>query len=193
MLGSVEAARLIIFARNVTQVAATSVQMLTQNGTGTVNYIDLHFAIDSTMVIFPQILQDAVQKNITWNNDISISMASIKFTPNPSTCTPPSCTYTANVVWTSGPVNNKRTCGVTMNPAPDTAAPSKTTLPSGVFAPGSLIAVDVVFNYTPMFGLGLFGTVPVARSAYIAPRYVPLIKYAVISGDDGIGAECPGQ
>jgi Flp pilus assembly protein TadG len=189
MLGSVEAARLITFARNVTQVAATAVEMLSENGTGTVNYIDLHFVQDSTMVIFPQILQDAAQKGITWNNDVSISMASIIFTPNPSTCTS-NCNYIANVVWNSGP--SKRACGVTLTQVPDISSPSKTTLPTDVFGPGSIIVVDIVFSYTPIFGLGLFGTIPITRSAYLAPRYVPLIKYAVISGDDGIGAECPG-
>jgi Flp pilus assembly protein TadG len=49
MLGSVEAARLITFGRRVTLVATTAVEMLTQNGTGAINYIDLHFAVDSTM------------------------------------------------------------------------------------------------------------------------------------------------
>jgi len=206
MLGSVEVARLIIFARNVTQVANTAVEMLTEttaatgSGTVTVNYIDLHFAADSTMVIFPQILQDAAQKGISWNNDISISMASVCFGSSATACTPActsNCTY-ANVVWTSGPASEKRQCGVSLTAAPDTAAPSKTTLPADVFGPGSIIVVDIVFNYTPMFGLGLFGTIPIKRSAYVAPRYVPAtssinyIKYAVISGDDGMGTECPG-
>jgi hypothetical protein len=77
MLGSVEAARLITFARRVTLVTTTAVEMLTQNGTGTVNYIDLHFAVDSTMVIFPQILQDAALKHVSWSNDIAISIASV--------------------------------------------------------------------------------------------------------------------
>jgi Flp pilus assembly protein TadG len=189
MLGSVEAARLIVSARKVTLVATTAVEMLTQNGTGKVNYVDLHFATDSTMVIFPQILQDAAQKGISWKNDISVSMASVVFTPNPSTCTS-NCSYNANVVWNSGP--NKRTCGVLLVSATDTATPSNTKLPADVFGPGSIIVVDVLFNYTPIFGLGLFGTIPIARSAYLAPRYVPLIKYAVVSGDDGVGAECPG-
>jgi Flp pilus assembly protein TadG len=189
MLGSVEAARLIVSARKVTLVATTAVEMLTQNGTGKVNYVDLHFATDSTMVIFPQILQDAAQKGISWKNDISVSMASVVFTPNPSTCTS-NCSYNANVVWNSGP--NKRTCGVLLVSATDTATPSNTKLPADVFGPGSIIVVDVLFNYTPIFGLGLFGTIPIARSAYLAPRYVSLIKYAVVSGDDGVGAECPG-
>jgi uncharacterized membrane protein len=64
MLGSVETARLITFSRRVTQVSTTIVEMLAQNQANnpnetvnmpsSVTYIDLHFAIDSTMVIFPE-------------------------------------------------------------------------------------------------------------------------------------------
>jgi Flp pilus assembly protein TadG len=206
MLGSVEVARVIIAARNVTAVAATAVEMLSENITKKVDYVDLDFAVASTMVIFPQILQDAVQKGISWKNDISISIAGVCFGSSPTTCAcTPNCTN-ANVVWNSGP--NKRTCGVNLTWAPDTAVPSKTTLPADVFpvtpSPGaSLLVVDIVYNYTPMFGSAftalfgspLFGTIPIARSAYLAPRYVQFpnyITYSVVSGDDGIGAECPG-
>jgi Flp pilus assembly protein TadG len=206
MLGSVEVARVIIAARNVTAVATTAVEMLSQNGTKKVNYVDLHFATDSTMVIFPQILQDAAQKGISWKKDISVSIAGVLFTANPGGCTTTCTSYSANVVWNSGP--NKRTCGVALTSASDTATPSKTTLPADVFpvAPSlgaSLIVVNIVFNYTPMFGstftalfgFPLFGRVPIARSAYLAPRYIQVpnyIKYDnTVSGDDGIGAECP--
>ncbi|MDQ6869368.1 MAG: pilus assembly protein [Pseudomonadota bacterium] len=207
MLGSVEVARLIISARNVTAVATTAVEMLSQNGTKKVNYVDLHFATDSTMVIFPQILQDAAQKGISWKNDISVSIAGVLFSGNPPGCTSSCTSYTANVVWNSGP--NKRTCGVPLTSAPDTAAPSTTTLPADVFpvAPSSgasLLVVDIVYNYTPifastftaLFGHPLFGTIPIARSAYLAPRYIQFppnyIKYdGTVSGDDGIGKECP--
>jgi Flp pilus assembly protein TadG len=44
MLGSVETARAIVAARSVTLVATTAGEMLSQNGTGKVNYADLHFA-----------------------------------------------------------------------------------------------------------------------------------------------------
>ncbi|MGH6838577.1 MAG: TadE/TadG family type IV pilus assembly protein [Methylocella sp.] len=193
MAGSAEVARLIVFARDVTLAATTSVEMITQNGTGKVNFIDLHFAQDSTMVIFPGILLDSSLKGTSWGKDISISMASVCFTSKASApCTPvctSNCTF-ANVVWSSG--SSKRACGVNLTPVADTSGPSPATLPADVFGPGSLIVVDIIFNYTPIFAPRFFGTIPIARSAYIAPRYVPLIKYAVVSGDDGIGAECPG-
>lgn len=205
MLGSVEVARVIIAARNVTAVTTTAVEMLSENITTRVDYVDVDFAIASTMVIFPQILQDAAQKGISWKNDISVSIAGVLFTGLPLNCTTTCTSYTANVVWNSGP--NKRTCGVPLTSAPDTAAPSKTTLPADVFpltpSPGaSLLVVDIVYNYTPMFGSAftalfgspLFGTIPIARSAYLAPRYVQFPKYiqynSAYPGDDGIGAEC---
>jgi hypothetical protein len=206
MLGSVEVARLIISARNVTAVATTAVEMLSQNGTKKVNYIDLHFATDSTMVIFPQILQDAAQKGISWKTDISVSIAGVLFTGLPANCITNCTSFNANVVWNSGP--NKRTCGVLLTSSPDTATPSKTTLPADVFpvapTPGaSLLVVDIVYNYTPifastftaLFGHPLFGTIPIVRSAYLAPRYIQFPKYIqydnTVSGDDGVGAECP--
>ena len=206
MLGSVETARAIIAARSVTAVATTAVEMLSQNGTKKVNYIDLHFATDSTMVIFPQMLQDAARKGVSWNKDISVSIAGVLFTGLPENCITTCTSYTANVVWNSGA--NKRTCGVLLTSAADTAAPSTTTLPADVFpiapSPGaSLLVVDIVYNYTPifgstftaLFGSPLFGTIPIARSAYLAPRYVQFPKYIQydnsVSGDDGIGAECP--
>jgi Flp pilus assembly protein TadG len=209
MLGSVETARAIIAARSVTAVATTAVEMLSQNGTRKVNYIALHFATDSTMVIFPQMLQDAARKGVSWKNDISVSIAGVCFSPAGSTNCALACTSncTANVVWNSGP--NKRACGTPLTSAPDTAAPSKTTLPADVFpaaggaSGGSLLVVDIVYNYTPifgstftaLFGAPLFGTLPIARSAYLAPRYVQFPKYIqydnTVSGDDGIGAECP--
>jgi Flp pilus assembly protein TadG len=206
MLGSVEVARVIIAARNVTAVATTAVEMLSENITTRVDYVDVDFAVASTMVIFPQILQDAAQKGISWKNDISVSIAGVLFTGLPAGCTTSCTSYTANVVWNSGA--NKRTCGALLTSAPDTAAPSKTTLPADVFpvtpSPGaSLLVVDIAYNYTPMFGSiftalfgsPLFGTIPIARSAYLAPRYVQFPKYiqynSAYPGDDGIGAECP--
>jgi Flp pilus assembly protein TadG len=188
-LGSVEVARMILFTRKIELVANTAVEMLTQNGTGFVNYVDLHFAQDSTMVIFPQIMQDAANKQITWSNDIAISMASVQFTPTQATCTS-NCTYLANVVWNSGP--NPRPCGSNLTPVADTSTPTPTTLPADLYGPGSALVVDIVYNYTPLFIQSLFGTVKISRSAFVAPRYVPLVKYQVISGDDKIGTECPG-
>jgi Flp pilus assembly protein TadG len=190
VFGSVEAARILTFSRRVNLVANTTIQMLTQNSTGTVNYIDLHFAQDSAMVIFPQVLLDSSQRGESWSQDVQISMASVQFTlANPS-CTS-KCSYNEKVVWRAGP--NLRPCGVNAITAAssDASTPSTTMLPPDVFGPGSIVVVDIVYTYKPLFDLKLFNGITMARSAYVAPRYVSVINYSVISGDDGIGQQCP--
>jgi Flp pilus assembly protein TadG len=198
MLGSVEVARLITFSRKIELVANTAVEMLSQNDTsapgnsneGVVNYQDLHFTQGAALVIFPQLLKDAANKGVLWTSDISISMASVTFTPTPSTCTT-SCTYTANVVWNSGP--NPRPCGTNLAAVADTSTPTPTTLPTDLYGPGTVLVVDIVYTYTPLFIENLFGSIKLSRSAFMAPRYKQQgIIYQVISGDDKIGAECPG-
>ncbi len=92
--------------------------------------MDLHTAQDSAMVIFPQVLQDAVQKGISWSNDIKISMASVRFVPTVLTCTT-SCIYQAHVVWDAGP--NPRPCNSTLTAVPYNSTPSIGTLPQDLF------------------------------------------------------------
>jgi Flp pilus assembly protein TadG len=219
-LGSVETARMLTFSRRLNLVANTTVQMLTVSPpasppsnvtipppntnitSGNVAYTDLHTAQDSAMVIFPQVLQDAVQKGVSWSNDIQISMASIRFVPTVLTCTT-SCTYQAAVVWYSG--SNHRPCGInqvkaaandTSTPSPTTLPkdlfPSSSTAPSALYSAGSVIVVDVDYTYKPLFTSKFFGQIRMQRSAYVAPRYVQLVLYdSTQSGDDGIGHMCP--
>jgi Flp pilus assembly protein TadG len=176
MLGSIEVARLITFTRKIELVANTAVEMLTQTPLpGVVFDQDLQFTQGSTVVIFPQILQDAANKGVAWTSDIAISMASIQFTATPSTCTT-ACSYVANVVWHSGP--NPRPCKTNLAAVADTATPTPTTLPTDLYGPGSIIAVDIVYTYTPLFIQKLFGSIKISRSAFLAPRYVPLVSYS---------------
>jgi Flp pilus assembly protein TadG len=212
-LGSVETARFLTFSQRVDLVANTVVQMLTVTpicqsplapqttplcpapsfpGTtvGYVNYMDLHTAQDSAMVIFPQVLQDAAQKGISWSSDIQISMASVQF--NPSVCSAP-C---AKVTWNAGP--NARACTTYLTKAAsDSGPPSPTTLPPDLFPSAqalysSAIVVDVSYTYTPLFTSKFFGSTRIQRSTYVTPRYVQLVLYdSSQSGDDGIGKVCP--
>ena len=181
-------ARFVISTEKVVNVASTVGQMISQNTTGTVNYVDVQFYRDSAMVIFPQILADAKQQNIAWYNDISITMSSINFVASPSGCTT-SCTYKPEVVWSGG--SNPRSCTAPITSSSDTAAPSPTTLPVDVYGPGTLIVVDVTFTFKPTIAPSFMKNINISRSYYLAPRFVPMVKYAVISGDNGIAAECP--
>lgn len=187
-LGGVDTARYVEATESVSKVASTIGQMITENTSGSVNYIDLQFYHDSAMVIFPDVLSDAARQGISWSNDISISMSSIQFTATPTNCTA-SCTYVPKVIWTGG--SNPRTCGTIFSQVPDASVPSASTLPKDIYGPGSVIVVDVQYNYHPYFVSFLSSSISIARSVYMAPRYVSLVNYQVVSGDNGIAASCP--
>jgi hypothetical protein len=56
---------------------------------------------------------------------------------------------------------------------------------------GSIIAVDVVFNFRPTFGARFIPAVRIARSMYVQPRYATLVNFDP-AGNDGIAVKCPG-
>jgi hypothetical protein len=190
-LGGVDTARYVIATDKVSKVASTIGQMISENSTGTVNYVDLQFYHDSTMVIFPDVLSDAAQRSnpIPWSQDISITMSSVNFTTAQTNCGS-TCTYTPKVIWSGG--GAPRPCTPVLTAAAlDASVPSPTTLPPDVFGPGSIIVVDIQYNFHPFFGLYIPISIGIARSIYLAPRYVSLINYQVISGDNGIAKSCP--
>jgi Flp pilus assembly protein TadG len=187
LLGGVDITRYTIATKRIENVASTIGQMLAVNGTGTVNYVDLQFYTDSTMVLFPQVLSDAAQQNKTWSSDISVTMSSVTFTASPTNCTT-SCTYKPKVAWSAGA--NRRGCSTTLTSAADTAVPSPTTLPADVFGATSLIVVDIVFTFRPTIAPRFLNAMTITRSYYVNPRYVPAITYTVASGDTGIATVC---
>jgi Flp pilus assembly protein TadG len=187
-LAGVDTTRYVIATEQISKVANTIGQMLTENATGTVNYLDLQFYHDSAMVIYPEVLSDAAAQNIPWTSDISISMSSIQFTATGKSCGT-TCTYTAKVIWTGG--SNPRPCNTVFTSVPDASVPSATTLPQDIYGPGSVVVVDIQYNYHPWFASYLGASLGIARSVYLAPRYVPLVSYTVIGGDNGIAASCP--
>ena len=162
----------------------------------TVNAQDIHFYYDSGLVVFPYLMKDGARQNIQWWQDITIDFAGIQFVAIPSkTCsgqTNLSPCYTANVVWTSSGTsgNNSRPCGKLAS-AVDTAAPTATTLPQSIFGPGSIVVVDVVFTFTPIFASRYMPNYRIARSVYVQPRYATLISYDN-TNSDGIAVKCPG-
>jgi Flp pilus assembly protein TadG len=197
--GGYEMSRAVSQARQLTSLANSIAMMLTTNTSGAVSYLNLHYAFDSAMINFPAVLGDSYSKSKSWNNDISISMAGVSFTPTVTGCTT-SCTYKANIVWTGG--SAARACGSNPSAAPDATSPSPSTLPTDLFdtvstpagtaAPLFVIAVDLVYTWSPTIFPKFFGSLTLKRSAYLSPRYVTQIKYSVVAGDDGFGKECPG-
>lgn len=191
-LGSSELANYMRADQRMQVIAQTAGQLLSQSSSGSVNYVDVTFARDTAMAIYPDLLTQAAAAGTTWTNIISISISSIQFSLQVPGCTV-ACAYYANVAWSGG--TTKRPCGTHLTPATDTTAPSSTTLPTDAFGPGSMIVVDVVYNYVPLFGTNYLPAITIRRSSYIQPRYVApttYIKYSVVSGDNGIASSCAG-
>ena len=202
MLAGTQLVTYINATRKVELIAHSITQMLSQaqppqNATvATVNAADLHFSYDSALVLFPYLMKDASRQGLQWWQDITITFASVAFTQTATSCPSggdQSSCYAANVVWTSTGTSggNYRPCTPAQLPADNTAPPSRTTLPRSVFGPGSLIAVDVVFNFQPSFAARFIPAARIARSMYVQPRYALLINYDT-TGNDGIAVKCPG-
>lgn len=184
-LGGFELTRYVNSMRKLTYTSNAIAQMLAQNTSGSVGDDELHFYFDASLITFPEMLSDSLAKGMAWWSDIHIAMSSVAFKPTVTGCTS-GCTYKANTAWSYG--DYARACGVPLVSTANTSPPSPTTLPSDVFGPGSLIVVDVVYNYTPIVAPQIFGTMTIRRSAYIQPRYVSLVTYS--SG--GMATKCAG-
>ena len=55
-------------------------------------------------------------------------------------------------------------------------AQSKTTLPTGVYGPGSLVVVDVETFYSSIMPVRLTSALSFKRTSYFRPRYVSRIN-----------------
>lgn len=195
--------------RKVELVAHSISQMISQatppkgETVAQVNATDLHFSYDATLVLFPYVMKDAKRRKVAWWENISINYASIRFTAKNAACKSNTDTsadlstcYDANVVWTTTGTaqpggNNYRSCDTPQLPVADDATPSRTTLPRSSYGPGSLVAIDVVFDFQPTFGSGLVPAVRIARSAYVQPRYASLVNFDT-TNNDGIATRCTG-
>lgn len=180
LLGFVELDRYAWAARQLEKTAASIAQMVSQTTT-VLRPVDVKFARDSAMVLFPQALQDSARFGRVWSDDISVTMSSVGFRNLTPGCTGAACSYEAKVAWTSGPA--KRPCNAPLAAAPNAAAPTPATLPADAFGPESLIVVDLVYTYKPLFASKLFGGFTLKRSSYLQPRYLSAVPYAVPGGD----------
>ena len=188
LLGAFDLSRYINAQRRITLASNSIAEILAQNGSGKITYKDIFAALDSTMITFPAVLSDAKAKGMNWWGDVHVNMSSVLFTPTVPACTS-NCTYTAKTAWSYGA--NKRPCATQLTAAPDTNPPSPTSLPTSLFGPGSAIVVDIKYNYTPLVATKIFGTLPISKSFYIPPRYVPKVDYEFIWGDPLLVTPCP--
>jgi Flp pilus assembly protein TadG len=201
LFGGTQLIKYIDATRKVELVSSSIAQMISQatappgSSTASINKDDLHFAFDATMLLFPYILKASSLQNKDWTQIININVSSISFTQTSPLCgaaVDPSTCYVAKVIWTSSgaPGAQFRPCVLPQLPADNSAPPTRNTLPHSVFGPGTLIAVDVVFDFVPTFGAKFIKPLRIARSIFVQPRYASLITYDT-TNNDGIASLCP--
>lgn len=198
-LAAFQIATYVSASRRVQLVSNSAAQMISQtapppsSSTALVTATDVKFAQDAAMVLFPYLLKDASSKGVSWNQDISINIASVQFTQINTTCNNQadlSQCYIANVVWTTLG-SGHRVCSTPLAAAANNAVPSSSTLPASTFGPGSMVVVDVVFTFVPTFGARFVAPITVRRSTYLQPRYATLINFDTSTGTSS-AARCPG-
>ena len=185
LLMGFDTGRYVLATQRIQEVANSVAEMLSQtqpaqtppattpNMAGYVQDSDLHFYYDSAMATYPDVLTVANNTGTYWYQLLTVQMTSIYFKGSPTNCTTSTCTsYTPQVVWTTG----ARSCGLTITAASDTSVYNAATLPQDVFGSGSLIVVDVSYTFTPTFGAAYLPSIPIQRSAYMAPRNVSVVE-----------------
>ena len=115
---------------------------------------------------------------------LKMTLSSVEFVPN-------GATFNATTKWS---VSNNgsllRPCQVLASAA-NSAAPTRTTMPAGLYAAGTVLVADVSYTYTQGFSHVLFGwanssILNMGRTSYMRPR----VQYAV-SYTAGTGTVCP--
>lgn len=178
LLGFVELDRYAWAARQMEVTANSIAQMLSQSQK--VQPVDMKYAQDSVMVLFPRVLQDSARMGKNWSDTIQVGMSEVGFSPAAPGCVS-ACAYRAKVAWSGG--SARRPCNAVLTAVTDSAAPSATTLPADAFGPNAIVVVDLSYSYQPLFAPKIFGPLTIKRSSYLQPRYVNDLKYAVAGGD----------
>jgi Flp pilus assembly pilin Flp len=184
LVAAFDCGRLIYASERVEEVANEIAEMLaetprsnsaTVNGDGLVASSDILGFYNSGAFIFPDVLSQAQQQNVNWDQLLQLDMASVGFTATPTGCTT-TCTYKPRVIWNYGANAYLRTCSVLLAAAPDTAVSSPGAIPTDSFGPNSLLVVDVHYTWQPTFGAAYFTPITFARSVYLNPRYVTNVE-----------------
>ena len=170
MLGSVELQRYMRTERQLSLAAESLAALVAQRQAG--NLSDLAFEVNSMPHLFPP----ATETSANWASNIAYQITSVVFAPTVDGCTS-GCTYKANVAWVwpdaetgAGLGSMKRRCGALTSAAVG-EPPTGGALPGGIFGPGSVIVVDLLYEFTPLFGATLVSPISLSRQGYANPQY----------------------
>ena len=179
LFGVVDLSQAIIFSRRLTvaaQETATIASTLAvqSNNQNALTETQAYDASTAPFALFPA-WQGATTST---PGTFSITLSVATFSASPSNCTT-SCTYSGTISWSGSNPNgqtNLRACGPVAAASSNTAAPSRATLPPGVFGPTAIIVADVSAPFTPLFTGYFTGGFTMLQSAYVSPRLNNSVK-----------------
>lgn len=184
-LGTLEIARYAAFQRNLAGfVEGVAADIASRDGP--VDSLTLYQMLTTAGLIVPQLSYTPPVYSVRYKVNVSV----VRMTPTIANCLS-NCTYTADLAWTFGDL--KRSCGV-IAASPNQSDYDIARIPSGVFQSGSVVVVDVVAKYAPVFGSAVIGDIDYAYSAYAPARNYTAGAYLPWAGGNTwwTGVKCPG-
>jgi hypothetical protein len=111
---------------------------------------------------------------------LKMTISSVEFVANSKSAS--GTGYDAKPRWTiTRNSGTKRPCAV-LSMVANTATPSSTTMPSGIYQSGSVIVADTSYTYRPTFGSSIMSWdangITFAHTTYMRPRNAALITYS---------------
>lgn len=179
-LGLIETSRYFLISKRVNNAAASVAQILSTS-TKARPEVELRFMAGAIYAI-PTIEPDTRSAGGSVWGAHSVAISSIEFVPLASSCMNSNCPFDAMVKYTySTNANEMRKCG-RATPVNDGVALTHKTLPKTLYGAGSTLAVDISYSYKPLFGSRFFGEMTLFRSAFMAPRYMPVVPFGPANG-----------
>jgi hypothetical protein len=173
--GAAELIRYLSIQKRVA-TAAESVSMMVSMSDRPIDANHFRFIVNSTRLIVAEVGKDEAAQGRAWNDILRVNVASIRFEPVGGSLAP-------MVRWTVG----DRPCGL----APWSAPASPSGVPASFNgARGGLVAVDVTYEYRPLFGANFLPARTIQRTAFMPPRFSDFVGIEWAPGS--ATHRCPG-
>lgn len=182
-LGSAELTQGVMASRKMTLVSRTISDLAAQQASGTP-------MTDATMT---SIFNAAAAIMSPFDvSTLKMTISAVEFVANGTPTSYTANGYDAKIRWSKvGPYGGTARACAKATPVANATSPSSTTLPSGLFAAGSLIVADVSYTYDPVFGGSLLAwsstdsIMTMKNTTYMRPRnWTTYITYpTLVSGN----------
>lgn len=189
MMGGFEYQRYLRIDRQLAVTTETVAELMAQEEGPLVDNM-LNMNLDVAVHMFPEA---GLNPKIQWWHALVHQISHVVFTPSTPDCAV-GCSFSADMAWIwpnyetgSGWGPLRRKCGnVPLTGSGSTSGPG---IPEVLAGHGSMIVVDLKFEYKPFFGSTFFPSVTMIRNGYAAAQFAhPYIKYP--TGDRR--TLCPG-